>query len=84
MKEALDEIALLVKLAIDASFFGSLFARRNDGFDLTKLELFQDCVRVVAAVAEARLAGEEVDEFVCDGAVVLLARRDDDLQRPAL
>lgn len=84
MEEELDEIALLVQLAIDATLPFSFFAWRDDGLDLTILELFEDGVRVVTAVSEACLAGQEVDELVCDSAVVLLARRDDDLERPAL
>ena len=81
MEEQLDEVALLVELAVDASLSGSLFARRNDGFDLAELQLLEDCVRVVAAVAEACFAGDEIDQLVCDGAVVLLPRSDDDLER---
>ena len=84
MEEELDEVALPVELAIDASLRGSLRAGRNHRFDLAELQFLQNCIRVVAAVGEARFAGDEVDELVCDGAVVLLAWRDDDLERPAL
>ena len=84
MEEELDEIALLVQLAVDASFLGSFFARRNDGLDFTKGQFLKNRVRVVAAVTEASLTGDEVDELVCDGAVVLLAGSEDDLQGPTL
>jgi hypothetical protein len=84
VKEQLDEIALAVELAVDASLLGSVLARRNDSLDLAEFQLLQNGVRVVAAVAEASFACDEVDELVCDSAVVLLAWRDDDLERPAL
>lgn len=83
MEEQLDEVALPVELTVDASLLGSLFAGRNHGFDLTELQLFEDRVRVVAAVAEAGFTCDEVDELVGDSAVVLLAWRDNDFQRPA-
>ena len=84
MEKQLDKVALPVKLAVETSFRRSFFAWRNDGFEIAELQFLQDCVCVVAAVAEARLASDKVDEPVCDSAVVLLARRDDDFQWPAL
>ena len=84
MEEQLDEVALPVELAVDATLRDSLFAGRNHRFDFAKIELLQDCVRVVAAVREAGFSCDEVDELVRDRAIVLLAWRDDDLQRPAL
>ncbi len=84
MEEQLDEVALPVELAVEAALRGSLLAWRNDGFDLAERQLLKQCVRVVAAVAQAGFASDEVDELVGDGAFVLLPWSDQDLQWPAL
>ena len=83
MEEQLDEVALLVELAVDAALSGSLFAWRDDGLDPAELQFLKECIRVVAAIAEAGFAGDEVDQFVCDRAVVLLTRSEEDFERPA-
>lgn len=84
MEKQFDEIALPVQLGIDAPRGGSLCARRDDRLDVAELQLLQNCVRVVAAVGEACVARDEIDQFVCDGAIVLLARRNDDFEGPSL
>ena len=84
MEEALDEIALLVKLPVDSSLGDSFFTGRNHGFESAELQLFEDGVGVVAAVSEACVTGSKVDELVCDGAVMLLAGCDQDFNWPRL
>lgn len=84
VEEDLDDVTQLVEFLVIAAFLGSALAGWDDSLDLASLEFLQDRVAVVAPVSQACIAGNEVDESVCNGRFMLLTGCDQDLKRSAM
>ncbi len=74
VEEALDEIALFVKMGVIRPLNLAVSLWRNDNLTALPGDLFVQIVCVVAFVCERRGCFKPVDEFVCASDVIFLAR----------
>lgn len=84
MEEALDLVAEAIERLVVPPLPGPLLAGRDDGLLAAGCQVREDRVRVIAPIRDARIAGDKIDQLVCDRAVVLLAGSDQNLERPAV
>ena len=83
VEEALDLVAKAIKRLVVPPLPGPLLAGGDDGLLAAGCQVREDRIRVIAAISDARIADDKIDQLVCDRAVVLLAGSDQNLERPA-
>lgn len=83
VKEDLDQIALGVGLLVQTRLLLARGVWADDGLHAAAADIVTNGVGVVAGVGDYRLALRMFDEFVGDRGLVLLPRRDLDVERPA-
>ena len=77
VEEALDDVALFVKLGVIATFDRSISLGRNDDLAAGFGDPVAEVIGVVALVGDRRLSGETLEEVMGEGDVVALSRRAD-------
>lgn len=84
MEEDFDQIALGVGFSIESRFSLASRIGTNDGFHPAAFDRVANSVGVVACVSDHGMALRVFEERFGDGGFVLLARRDLDVDRPAV